>query len=110
MLTGAITLNELNNPNAWKIDFSYPLLAATNTERADEIVIAHMANGAKEQALLRLGMGQFLSFVTQDNESTFTDISFLSYNQNDEEILLYILSLENSFKKGSVLKQTDWKI
>ncbi len=74
------------------------------------MVIAHMANGAKEQALLRLGMGQFISFVTQDNESTFTDISFLSYNQKSEEIMLYVLSLENSFKKGSVLKQKDWKV
>ena len=57
LLSGLITINVMNNPNAWRTSFSYPLLAAVNTERADEMVIAHMANGAKEQALLRLKLG-----------------------------------------------------
>ena len=55
-------------------------------------------------------MGQFISFISQDNESTYTDISFLSYDQNGEQMMMYNLALENSFKKGSVLKQKDWKV
>ena len=110
LLSGLITINVMNNPNAWRTSFSYPLLAAVNTERADEMVIAHMANGAKEQALLRLKLGQFISYVDSDNESTFTDITFLSYDSRKSEILLFVLSLENSFKKGALLKEKDWRV
>lgn len=104
LLSGALFVHGLNNPNAWKISFSYPLLASVNTERADEMIVAHMANGAREQCLLRLDMGQFVSFLEQDNSDTFTDIAFLSYSPGEEKMLLYVLSLENSFKKGAVLR------
>ena len=52
-----ITTNELNSADSWKVNFSYPLLACVNTQRADEIVISHMANGSNEQLQLKLPMG-----------------------------------------------------
>ena len=63
-----ITSSELlNRADAWKVGFSYPLVACCNTERADELIVASMVNGLHDQVLMKLNFGTFVSFVQSNN-------------------------------------------
>ena len=39
-----LSTKELNSADAWKLGFSYPLIACASTERADEIIVSSMAS------------------------------------------------------------------
>lgn len=66
-----------------------------NPEIAGGMIIANMANGVKEQVLLQLNdLGQFISFVDKEKVDAETEISFLTYDHNSQQLKLCNLIFE----------------
>lgn len=109
-LFGVALLNQFdNNPHAWKFSSSYPLIAGVNTEIAGGMIVASMANGVEEQILLKLDLGQFISFVDQEKVDTNTNISFLSFSNDLQSLKLCTLSFKEIHKKRVILNHKNWK-
>ncbi len=87
----------MNDCESWKVMTNYPLLASTNTERAGELIIAHLANGCDDQLLIKLDGCQIICFVNCDananRPSTETSIILIVYNHELKRMELQKYSL-----------------
>lgn len=80
----------MNDCESWKVMTNYPLLASTNTERAGELIIAHLANGCDDQLLIKLGACQIICFVNCDAKRphSVTSIALIVYNHDKKRMEL----------------------
>lgn len=100
----------MNNSESWKITTNYPLLATSNTERAGELIIAHLANGCDDQLLIKLVDCQFICFVNYEpmRPHTYTNIGLIAYNNICMQFISY--SLEECYKKDYIFNAKAWSV